>query len=408
MDDTTRQVREMYQRFPYPSGAPALRSSSDVRLLLSYGSVARSEARQMWALDAGCGRGVGTIGHAITQPDINFVGIDITPEALTDARAAADKRNIKNIRFQEIDLMTLEGLQVPPGGFDVIYSSGVLHHLTNPLQGLIKLREVLAPHGVIVLMVYGSSGRHPLYRLVSAIDVLAPRTLPLEERLAAGRALAKSASHDAIGAGPWTDINTIPDVEFVDRYLHVNETSYSITELFSLAEQAGLGFLRWSHPQDWDVTTLIEEGPSRAAALRLPPLAQARLVEQLAWRPCLEVILTHQGNTLRAPPVRATLEQTVFAMSPEAVIATSTRNLWRDQRIEEVSLRIRHAEPFTVEHPALAHACYLLKDQTAPFDGASFIKICGQEGLAPEVAASALLELVRLEAVFTPHAVDCA
>src|SRR5258708_2151663 len=128
MDETTRAVRAMYEQFPYPAGAPMLRQGSSVHLLLSLGKLA-PPARRLRALDAGCGRGVGAIGHALTQPDVDLLAVDINRVGLADAEAQAKHRGIKNVRFREIDLMTLEGLEVPDGGFDVVYSSGVIHHL---------------------------------------------------------------------------------------------------------------------------------------------------------------------------------------------------------------------------------------------------------------------------------------
>ena len=61
-------------------------------------------------------------------------------------------------------------LDGPAGGFDVILSSGVVHHLVDPLAGLQRLREHLAPHGVLSLMVYGRHGRESLYRVVQGLS----------------------------------------------------------------------------------------------------------------------------------------------------------------------------------------------------------------------------------------------
>ena len=140
----------------------------------------RPAGRPLHALDAGCGRGVGLLGNATSQPDVQFLGIDINRVALAEITAEAARRGLKNVQVQEIDLMTLEGLQAPEGGFDVVYASGVIHHLADPLEGLRRLASVLAPHGMLVLMLYGRHGRAPLYRLARAIDLLIPRDRPLQ------------------------------------------------------------------------------------------------------------------------------------------------------------------------------------------------------------------------------------
>jgi hypothetical protein len=57
---------------------------------------------------------------------------------------------------------------------------------------------VLAPHGLISLMVYGTHGREPLYRMVRALDLLVPRDRPIPERLAAARRLVREAGAEAL------------------------------------------------------------------------------------------------------------------------------------------------------------------------------------------------------------------
>ena len=54
---------------------------------------------------------------------MQFTAIDINRVALADATKKAGELGLTNIRFQDVDLMTLEGLDVPEGGFDVIISS---------------------------------------------------------------------------------------------------------------------------------------------------------------------------------------------------------------------------------------------------------------------------------------------
>ena len=132
MDPTTRAVRDQYDRFPYPDGQPVMRVCWDVRYLLAQGERARPKGRPPRVLDAGCGRGLGLTGAASSQPDVQFLGVDISSTALEHARGYATQLGLKNVAFATCDLMTLEGLEVPDGGFDVIYSSGVLHHLTTP------------------------------------------------------------------------------------------------------------------------------------------------------------------------------------------------------------------------------------------------------------------------------------
>lgn len=408
MDAITEAVRAMYTAFPYPSGAPTMRQGNDARVLLSYGARARPAGRPLRVLDAGCGRGVGLIGAATLQPDVEFLGIDLCAASLAEARAEAERRSLKNVRIAEVDLMSLEGLAVPDGGFDVILSSGVVHHLSNPVEGLTRLANVLAPHGVISLMVYGRHGREALYRAVRAIDAVAPRELPLEERLRIGRALVATAESAALTAGPWSDMRAVSDVEFVDRYLNVHETSYDVPGLFDLIARAGLTLLRWVEPADWDAAALVPEGPLRELVASLPPERRYALVDALTWRPRLEAVLARADNGPRAPLDESVRDDEPLAWNPDAALRVERRNLRNRERVEGLALHVRSRDPIPIANGPVALALLALERQVTPFRVGDLVQALAQRGVAPTAARAAALELVRLEAVYRPHPADLA
>lgn len=407
MDDITAAVRAMYEAFPYPAaGAPQLRTATDVRLLLSYATRSRPPGQPLRVLDAGCGRGVGVMGAATLQPDVQFLGIDLNRVALAEAQAEAARRQLANVTFQEVDLMTLAGLQPPPGGFDVVYSSGVVHHLSDPAAGLARLTAVLAPHGVLALMVYGRHGRESVYRLARAIDYLCPRDRPLTERLDILRGVVRHAAAETIEGRPFTNLQQTDDAELVDRYLNVNENSYDVAALFKLVEAGGLRFLRWSEPSEWAVETLFPPGPLLERALKLPARAQFALVDELRWRPRLEVILARPDNAPRFPPPPEALATTMLAVNPEVSFQTSLRNLRGDARLESFSYRLRANPPVAVASGIMASALLLLRDQNRPFRGDALLNNLHKEGATREQAASAVWQLVAGEVLYCPHPAD--
>jgi SAM-dependent methyltransferase len=401
LDQTTETVRAMYERFPYPAAAdPDIRVGSHVRLLLSYGQLQRAGRRPLQCLDAGCGRANGTLGAAITQPDVQFTAIDINRGALADARAKAEQLGLKNIRFQEVDLMTLNGLQTPPGGFDVVISSGVLHHLASPDEGLRQIRRVLAHHGVLSLMVYGTLGREPLYRMVRAVDRLVPRDRPITERLAMGRQLARLAGADALHVGPITLTETMHDNEFVDRYLNVNETSYDVAALWELLARHGLAFLRWVEPGEWNVATSTPDGTDIAA--HLTELQRCQLVEQIRWLPQLSLVAGTLDNRPRQLPPRPEWPARSFALNPDVSIEVETRNLRGTQRVERVSYRLRVRPAVTLTGLA-ASMVLMLRDQTASFLGRDLIERVRADGIDRDATLDLLADLLQREIVFCPH-----
>jgi SAM-dependent methyltransferase len=388
----------MYERYPYPAVAnPEIRAGSNIRLLLSYGQLPRQSRGPLHCLEAGCGRGNGALGAAVTQPDVQFTAIDINRVALADATKKARELGLTNIRFQEVDLMTLEGLEVPEGGFDAIISSGVLHHLTSPDEGLRQLRRVLAPHGLISLMVYGSSGREPLYRLVRALDLLVPRDRAMEERLTVARRLVKEAAAEAVRVGPIELTETIPDNEFVDRYLNVNETSYDIASLWALLARHGLGFVRWLDPEEWELSSRTPAASSVAA--HLTDVQRYQLIEQITWRHKLSLVVGTVENGPRQLPRASDWASLTFAVNPELSIEVQTRNLKESQRVEQVAYRLR-ALPAVTLSGVTASVVLALRDQTTTFQGRDVIQ---NLGLERERATEILADLVRREILFCPH-----
>ena len=404
LDQTTKAVRAMYEQFPYPAVAdPDIRLGSHARLLLSYGQLRGSDRRPIQCLDAGCGRANGALGAATTQRDVQFTAIDINRVALRDAKAKADQLGLDNIRFQEVDLMTLEGLRVPDGGFDVIISSGVLHHLASPDEGLRQLRRVLAPHGVISLMVYGTFGRQVLYRMVRAMDVLIPRDRPVSERLAVARRLTQLPMADALRVGPIELTETLHDNELVDRYLNVNETSYDVASLWELLERHDLKCLRWVEPEDWAVPAQTAGGTAIAA--HLTDLQRCQLVEQICWRPQLSLIAGTTENSPRQLPPRDQWPSLSFVVNPDVSLEVETRNLPGSQRVERISYRLRVRPPVTPSG-LTASVLLMLRDQTAPFAASDLIAQLRKDRIGREAALEVLADLVEREILFCPHPTD--
>jgi SAM-dependent methyltransferase len=401
VDPITTALQAMYEEFPYPaSNAPEQRVGWDVRLLLSYGSRRAPAGKHLVALDAGCGRGVGTLGAATLQPDVQFVGVDVNRVALKEASEQAIARGLKNVRFLEVDLTTLEGLDVPSGGFDAVFSSGVVHHMPDPVAGLRKLRECLAPHGILQLMVYGRHGRTPLDRLARAIDLLIPREAPLRDRLTVGQHLARTFPSDALSAGPWSDLGTVNDAEFVDRYLNVHETSFDVRGVWELLEGAGLRFVRWTEPHEWSVDVLFGKGPLRDMAARLPAREQFALVEQLTWRTKLELVASGHDNDPRAPLAGDELLKATVVVSPEARFRTDVRCVSGSHRIEHLSVEVRRGVNIAITGGPLATAVQVIKERTAPTSGEQLVRTLEKHGLTRAVAIDAVTDLVRAEVLY--------
>lgn len=96
-------------------------------------------------VDMGCGGGMDSIIAAkMVGPAGKVIGVDMTPEMLDRARAAAAKSGLSNVEFKD---GVGEALPVPDGWADVVISNGVLNLLPDKVAGLKEMLRVLKPTG---------------------------------------------------------------------------------------------------------------------------------------------------------------------------------------------------------------------------------------------------------------------
>jgi 2-polyprenyl-3-methyl-5-hydroxy-6-metoxy-1,4-benzoquinol methylase len=100
-------------------------------------------------LDAGCGNG--SLSRGVNQFGCEVLAIDVSPSVEVAFKHFAAKGNDRT-HFVQGDLMN------PPlkrHVFDVIYSTGVLHHNPNTREALGAIAKSLKPGGRIYIWVYG-------------------------------------------------------------------------------------------------------------------------------------------------------------------------------------------------------------------------------------------------------------
>ncbi len=183
-DARVETVRRFYEHAPFP-GYPENDSLSSLRARAERNKFARlldqaipGDAR---ILEIGCG--TGQMSLYLAHADRLVIGADLTRTSLELAVAAALRFKLDRVLFLETDLHH-PGLRA--GSFDVVYSSGVLHHTPNPRAAFASIAQLARPGGMIVLGVYNAIARIPLrlrrmiarwshYRLIPFDPVLRSR-----------------------------------------------------------------------------------------------------------------------------------------------------------------------------------------------------------------------------------------
>lgn len=103
-------------------------------------------------LDYGCGPGNDLVGFGHYSKPARLIGMDVAERALFLARNRLAVHGI----HAELMLQTPQSDRIPleNGSVDLVHSSGVLHHTTDPAAILSEFRRVLRPDGYAQIMVY--------------------------------------------------------------------------------------------------------------------------------------------------------------------------------------------------------------------------------------------------------------
>jgi SAM-dependent methyltransferase len=159
-DGRTEVVRRFYDRAPFP-GYPPKDSLQRFQARAERSSFARLIDRAIPAdariVEIGCG--TGQMSLYLARADRVVVGADLARASLTLGAEAARRFGLDRVQFVETDLLR-PGLKA--GAFDVVLSSGVLHHTPNPRASFARLAQLARPGGAIVVGVYNAFARIPL------------------------------------------------------------------------------------------------------------------------------------------------------------------------------------------------------------------------------------------------------
>ncbi len=159
-DARTDAVRRFYEHTPFPGYPPrdslqALRARAERSVFPCL--LDRAIPGDARIAEIGCG--TGQMSLYLARADRVVVGADLTRAALLLGAAAARRFGLDRVQFVETDLHR-PGLA--PESFDVVYSSGVVHHTPDPRASFTRLVRLARPGGTIVLGVYNAIARVPL------------------------------------------------------------------------------------------------------------------------------------------------------------------------------------------------------------------------------------------------------
>jgi SAM-dependent methyltransferase len=158
-DERTDAVRRFSERTPFPGYPPredlqALRARAERSVFARL--IDQAIAGDARIVEVGCG--TGQMCLYLARANRVLIGADQARASLQLGAAAARRFGLDRVQFVETDLWR-PGLKA--GAFDVVYSSGVLHHTPDPRASFARLAQLARPGGAIVLGVYNAFARVP-------------------------------------------------------------------------------------------------------------------------------------------------------------------------------------------------------------------------------------------------------
>lgn len=189
-------------------------------------------------LVAGCGTGRQPIAAALAYPDSEIVAVDLSKSSLAYGVRMAELHGVENVRFIQGDILGLHRLEKT---FDVILSSGVLHHMEDPIAGWRVLTSLLREDGLMNIALYSAKARR---------SVSAARDAIQSRRLAATKSDIRGLRQSILTQRDGKELREV--VEFKDFFslsecrdllFHVQEHQFTCPRLKDALSQLGLEFI---------------------------------------------------------------------------------------------------------------------------------------------------------------------
>jgi hypothetical protein len=212
------------------------------------------------------------------------VAIDISQPSLNHQQYLKDKHDLRNL---ELHLLPIEELSTLGLDFDLVVSTGVLHHMADPLVGMKALAGCLRRDGALGVMLYARYGRTGVELLQSVF-----RNLGLGQDDTGLQMVKETISSLAPTHPAYEYVKSASDLQYdaglVDTFLHGRDRSYTVEDCLDLVTSAGLVFQTWMNKTPYYPNALCSPDSELYASLNALP-------EPERWA-TMERLLTFNGT----------------------------------------------------------------------------------------------------------------
>jgi SAM-dependent methyltransferase len=228
-------------------------------------------------LIAGCGTFQAAV-FAFMNRASKVVAIDVSRSALNHQQYLKDKHGLQNL---ELHLLPIEEVSALGRDFDLIVSSGVLHHMADPLAGLKALAECLRRDAALGVMLYAKYGRFGVEILESVFRDLGLSQDEASIQLVKDAIAVLPPDHPVRSYFPRAS-DLLSDGALVDTFLHSRQRSYTVEGCLDLVSSAGLAFQGWFNKMPYYPHDLLTPASGFKSVLdQLPDIKLWSVMERL-------------------------------------------------------------------------------------------------------------------------------
>ena len=242
-DDVSLKVREQYEESPYPrwmkiglfiKAKPIAAVCDELKLQLYSENI--KNVTDPLILIAGCGTGQHSIGTASRFSNCRVTAVDLSLASLAYAQRKSNELHLTNIDYLQADILHLHQMGKE---FDIIESTGVLHHMEEPMAGWRVLVDILKPGGLMKIGLYSEYARQHIVEVRKEITALRLGTSNAEVRKYR-KSLADSHNENYQLLTKSTDFFSLSRLR--DLIFHVQEHRFTLPQIKICLDELGLKF----------------------------------------------------------------------------------------------------------------------------------------------------------------------
>jgi len=212
-------------------------------------------------LIAGCGTGQNSLVTASRFKDAHVLAIDLSLSSLAYAARKTNELGVTNIDYAQADIMELGTLDQQ---FDLIESSGVLHHLGDPVAGWKVLADLLKPGGLMKIALYSETARQPIVSGRSMIAEMGYKSSAEDIRQCRQDIMTRIENGDSSLEKIFNMRDFFSLSECRDLLFHVQEHRFTIPQIVDTLDVIILKFLGFEMKDQSMMTSFKEIYPTKS------------------------------------------------------------------------------------------------------------------------------------------------